>query len=139
MRKILFASALCIFAGGCTQQFDSYVGPMDATLGPQVAADMAQFVSGRIKPIDGPIQVEQPDGDEAVGPNLLINLQSYGFTIVKTGAAKHKIRYAANTLGADVIVRVSVDSADGARMYRDKPLVGLTPLGPFTVVKRGGE
>jgi hypothetical protein len=134
MRAVLLASVSCVAA--CSAQFESYVGPMNAELGPQVAADMAQFISGRIKPGDGPVQVEQPDGDEAVGPSLLADLQSTGFTVIKSGG-KHRIRYAANTLGGDVIARVSVDSADGARMYRDKPVVGLTPLGPFTVVRRG--
>jgi hypothetical protein len=110
---------------------------MNADLGPQVAADMAQFISGRIKPGDGPVQVEQPDGDEAVGPNLLADLQSEGFTIVRFGG-KHRIRYAAKALAGDVIARVSVDGADGARMYRNKPMIGLTPLGPFTVMRRGG-
>lgn len=139
MRNVFFASVMCIFAAGCTQQFDSYVGPMNPTLGPQVASDMAQFVNGRIKPIDGPIQIEQPDGDQSIGPILVENLQSFGFTVVKTGAAKHKIRYAANTLGGDVIARVSIDGVDGARMYRENPPAGLMPLGPFTVVKRGAE
>lgn len=137
MRKAIILSALG-FLSACSQQFPSYVGPMDPFFGPQVASDMAQFISARIKPTDGPVQVEQPSGDETVGPSLLTELQSHGFTVVAVGG-KHKIRYAANTLGTDVIARVSVDSADGARMYRDKPLSGLTPLGPFTVVKRGAE
>ena len=135
MRTVFLMTVLGLTA--CSDgQFQGYVGPLDPDLGPQVASDMTRFVSGRIKPSDGPIQIEQPDGDQSVGPNLVEDLQSSGFTIVKTGG-KHRVRYAANALGADVVARISVDGAEGARMYRDQPAAGLTPLGPFSVVVRG--
>lgn len=135
MRRILLLSGLVLY--GCTEpQFQTYVGPIDPSLGPQVAFDMTRFVSGRIKPGDGPIQLEKPDGDQAVGPNLAEDLQSAGFKIVSTGG-KHHVRYAANVLGDDVVARISVDGADGARMYSNQPSAGLTPMGPFSVLVRG--
>src|ERR1700722_16216379 len=101
MRTAVLAITLCLAACN-TGQYAGYVGPLDPELGAPIALDMTRFVNGRIKPSDGPIQIEQPVGDQSVGPNLVEDLQSSGFTVVKTGG-KHRVRYAANALGADVV------------------------------------
>ncbi len=133
MRGLILASALCL--GACaTGHYASHVGPIDPQLAPQVANDMAVFVRGRIKPADGPVQIDQPTGDQSVGPLLVASLRESGFTIT-AGRAKHRVRYAAANLGDDVMLRVSVDAADGARLYHDKPGSGLLPLGPFSVTE----
>ncbi len=56
MRRILLLTALAL--SSCAEpQFQTYVGPIDPSLGPQVAFDMTRFVSGRIKPGDGPVLI----------------------------------------------------------------------------------
>ena len=134
MRPVLLASVLCLAA--CSGTYPSYVGPIDPAVAPQIAADMATFVSMRIKPAGGPIEIEQPSGDQSIGPLLATDLRDEGFQIVNLGA-KHRVRYAANAVGANVMARISVDRADGARLYEDKPAFGLSALGPFSVTEIG--
>ena len=134
MRNIVAVSAFFCLSACATPQYASYVGPLDPHLAPQVAGDMAAFVRARIKPTDGAIQIERPDGDLAIGPALAADLQADGFDITQ-GRATHRVRYAASMLSGDVMVRVSVDRSDAARLYRDKPGSGLRPLGPFSVTE----
>jgi hypothetical protein len=136
MRPFILASVLLISACAA-ESYPSYVGPIDPIFAPQVADDMAGFVRTQIKAKDGSVQIEQPAGDLIVGPLLSADLKESGYTIVTNGG-KHRIRYAAATLDStDVMARVSVDRADAARLYRDRPVVGLSPLGPFTLTEIG--
>ncbi len=133
MRGFIIASVLCVSA--CTSGYSSYVGPIDPIIAPQVAAGMAAFIQARIKPTDGAIHIDQPAGDQSVGPALASDLQDNGF-VISNGNAKHRIRYEAAKLGDDVMVRVSVDGADAARLYHNRP-TGLVALGPFSVTEVG--
>lgn len=134
MRLVLLTSVVCL-AACSTGTYPAYVGSIDPTVAPQIAGDMATFVSMRIKPTGGPIQIEQPSGDQSIGP-LASDLRENGFSVVSIGG-KHRVRYAANSVGANIMARISVDRADGARLYEDKPPVGLSPLGPFSVTEIG--
>ena len=134
MRPVLLASVLCVAA--CSDTYPSYVGPIDPTVAPRIASDMAAFVSMRIKPAGGPIEIEQPSGDQSIGPLLASDLRDEGFRVVNIGGS-HRVRYAANAVGGNVMARISVDRADGARLYDDKPVIGLSPLGPFSVTEIG--
>src|SRR3978361_1176334 len=102
MRNITVFSALLLLCACETGSYASYVGPLDPKLAPQVAADMAAFVTTRIKPTDGPIQLEQPSADQSVGPILSDDLRASGFIVVQT-AGKHRIRYAASTFRGDIM------------------------------------
>jgi hypothetical protein len=122
-------------ATACTAApYQSYVGGIEPSAVPRVAADMAALVRARIKPGDGAIQLEQPANDQTIGPVLLADLRDSGFTVVKSGG-RHRVRYVASLLGSDIMTRISVDRADAARLYRDKIGVGLSPLGPFAVTE----
>ena len=134
MRLVFLVSALCVTA--CTGTYTSYVGPIDPAVAPQIASDMATFVSMRVKPSAGPIEIEHPAGDQSIEPLLATDLQNEGFHVVSLGG-KHRVRYAANAVGANVMARISVDRADGARLYQDKPGIGLSALGPFSVTEIG--
>ncbi len=133
MRSLIIASALCVSA--CASSFSSYVGPIDPLIAPQVAAGMAAFVQARIKPADGTVRIDQPDDDQTVGPALASDLRDSGF-VIANGSTKHCIRYEAAKLGDDVMVRVSVDGVDAARLYHTRP-TGLVALGPFSVTEIG--
>jgi hypothetical protein len=133
MRNALLASVLCVAA--CARgEYASYVSPLSSEQAPQIAADMAGFVNARIRPGDGSVQIEQADGDQAVGPNLVADLKGEGFTVVSSGG-KHRIRFAAGPLGDEIMARISVDRADGARLYGHMPNIGLSPRGPFSVTE----
>jgi hypothetical protein len=136
MRQRLLLAVLGLAACTPPQYAASVSTPIDPALGQQIAFDMARFVGARIRPGQGPIDIEPVVGDEAVGPNLADSLKAAGFRIVDRGG-KHHIRYAASMIDGDVITRISVDTSDGARMYTNRPKAGLTPEGPFTVVERG--
>jgi hypothetical protein len=134
MRNIAVFSALICLSACEIGSYPSYVGPLDPQLAPQVAADMAAFVTTRIKPADGSIQIEQPSADQSVGPILTDDLRASGFTVVPAGG-KHRIRYAASAFNGDIMTRISIDHADAARLYGNKPGAGLAPLGPFSVTE----
>jgi hypothetical protein len=135
MRPLLLLSVLCLPA--CTPSYTSYVGPIDARFAPKIADEMAAFVGQRVRPDGGSLCIDGPANDTTVAPFLAPALQDLGFRIVAS-ACRHRVRYAASTLGGDVMIRVSVDNADGARLYRDKVQTGLAPLGPFSVTETGG-
>jgi hypothetical protein len=136
MRHYLLLAVLGLAACTPPQYVASVSSPIDPALGQQIAFDMTRFVSARIKPAQGPIDIEPVVGDEAVGPNLTDSLKAAGFKVIDRGG-KHHIRYAASMIDGNVITRITVDNADGARMYTNRPNAGLTPEGPFTVVTRG--
>jgi len=133
MRNALLASIL--FLSACSNgQYTSYVVPLSPEQAPQIAADLAGFVNARIRPGDGSIQIEQAAGDQAVGPDLVSDLKGDGFNVVSSGG-KHRIRFAAGPFGDEIMARISVDRADGARLYGHMPNIGLSPRGPFSVTE----
>jgi hypothetical protein len=129
----LLAAALAL--SGCAAGQTTASGPVVSRVEGVDAADLdtladaaVDLVRGQASATDGTIGL-QSAGDDRFTPRLVDKLNEAGYGVVNGD----RLRYQVGPLGDALMLRVSIDGRDAARLYaRDKD-GRLGPAGPLSV------